>query len=77
MKDVECNLLPYIVAEDIALVYEQKTQNFHYGFVYPITCLVIPYELLAFLDSNHISYCVSEINLLAVGGLKKVRYPTF
>jgi hypothetical protein len=35
-------------------------------FLFSITMLVISYINLAFLDSNHVLYCVSKINLLSV-----------
>jgi len=51
----------------VGLGYNQKTQYVFYSTVFiPITMLVISYINLAFLDSNHILYCVSKINLLSV-----------
>lgn len=49
------------------LGYNKETQYVLYSTVFIlITMLVISYIHLAFLDPNHILYCVSKINLLTV-----------
>jgi hypothetical protein len=51
----------------VEVAYIQKTQNVLYGTVFiPITVLVT-----AFLDVNHISYCIIKVNLIAVDELLK------
>lgn len=48
------------------LGYSQKTQCVFYSTVFiPIAMLVISYINLAFLDPNHVLYCVGKINLSA------------
>lgn len=62
----------------VKLGYNQKTQYVLYSTVFiPITMLIIVYINLAFLDSNHVLYCVNKINLLPVGHPEKAQYPAF
>jgi hypothetical protein len=52
----------------VELEYDQTTQyvQLHGTVFIPKIILVISYMQLAFLESNHISYCIIKTNLLIV-----------